>query len=79
MPEIIDRNKPEHAGLPLDLDGHVLLDTIQHPDNSSPSYVTAPVERVRQLMAKSDAEIEALGLGFVKDKIRAAVFPPETP
>lgn len=79
MPKIIDTSKPEFAGLAPELDGHVLLDTIQYPDNSSPSYVTAPVSRVRQLQAKPDLELEALGFDFVKDKIRAAVLPPEAP
>lgn len=63
---IIDVSDAKFKGVPITLDGEVLLEKTLDNNGNISGYLTISVDKIMTIKIKSDVEIEAIGWGKFK-------------
>lgn len=58
---IIDISDERFKGIPISLDGEVLLEKTFGNDGKASGYITITVDRIMSLKTKTDIELEQMG------------------
>ena len=63
---IIDVSDTKFEGIPISLDGEVLIEKTFDNNGNISGYLTISVDKIMTIKSKSDVEIEAIGWGKFK-------------